>query len=350
LNLSKLASASFVVFGLRRSYGQGMFFGVRTSRYEVTKRTAIATAIWSACAGCGSSRPAPASSVTAGDVADDNHGQLAKASVKFTTDLVLPSLNSDEIRRRAARWLLADNEIGGNTYGNYEPEVPPDPPLPTHPYSIVESAPHGTIVGRVLWSSALPSWVQLPCGEIYQPVRIGALNSVGGAIVSIEDPSSVLTGALQAALIRDVRVNKVACTIQPRMSVVFEAAHVHIENDGTPTTFAVSGQPDTKVPAFGAAAIDAGSGTTTIAAVDTAPAFVRVLNNPLFSMTDDTGTFVIDDVVAGSYQLRVWHPPLLSKVAGKLHWSQPLQTLRPVTVRPGQVTRLTLRIGSTKAN
>ncbi|MFQ5703210.1 MAG: carboxypeptidase regulatory-like domain-containing protein [Gemmatimonadales bacterium] len=61
-------------------------------------------------------------------------------------------------------------------------------------------------------------------------------------------------------------------------------------------------------------------------------AWIVVMEHPYYAVSDESGTFAIENVPAGTYQLEVWHETLGTNT-------------RAVTVKPGETTNLSIDLG-----
>lgn len=302
----------------------------------------------------------------AGDRTDEGTGLLARASTDLTQFVDgddpggEPGRREPDQRAELARARSVDDRnpwdtdgSGGVTYGNYR--VPPlrrggagSPPG----YRIVDGDAKkvtGTIVGVVRWRGALPKpWVTA-CGTSYGVIQHGPGTGLAGVVVSIDAPTQVFRDMVPTVEFEQ-RLDRVGCVMQPHVVVARPAGEVWIGNDGNAsgaTPFTVDGGAPGALPlaAFAAALVTPTAALLTISSPGVVPGFVRVMDTPLHAMTDDKGGFVLDHVMPGTYQLHVWHPPLVELVAGQLRWGRPLEVRRQVTVRAGAVVEVTVAVG-----
>ena len=277
-----------------------------------------------------------------GTGADDGTGQLAQASVKFTTG---PSDDrfdefADQNKQPAygygyggydefGGFVYGGDAYGGGMYGgasyaNYNPYQWGYGTTVNRPidYTVQSLADSGAIAGTVSWSSA-PAKTTLasPCGEIENPsLRLGAKNEAGGAIVYLESITEgrplpygykpIVVGGL---------VEKGDCALSPSAQVLSPApSTLNIYNDEKRDVMIVKSAKaeaiTAKLSPGGFKTVSIALGVTSIAdeAGKLAPAYVVAPGHPYFAITDDSGKFRISDVVPGSYKLVVWHPPVIT--------------------------------------
>jgi len=70
-------------------------------------------------------------------------------------------------------------------------------------------------------------------------------------------------------------------------------------------------------------------------------AYVFVVENPYFAVTDKSGAFSIGHVPPGTYKIRMWHEGWLPRpaVAGHVAYSSPVTLEQEVTVSAGDNTQ-----------
>jgi hypothetical protein len=312
---------------------------MRTGRVVV----AAALAATTACGGGGGYTatlpPAGSTGAEKGIAADDGTGQLAQASVKFTTGpsderfdefadanrVPISNYGYDEF----GGYVYGGDEYGGGMYGgtnyaNYNPyqwgygqqvnrQVE---------YTVGNLADAGAITGTVSWASAPAArTLSSPCGEIANPsLRLGAKNEAGGAIVYLEQVTQgrplpygnkpLETGGM---------VEKTPCALRPAAQVVSPAPTVitvfNDENREVVVAKNAKAEPlSVKLSPGGFKQVAIALGVTTIAdeSGKLAPAHIVAPGHPYFTITDDSGKFKIGDVVPGTYKLVVWHPPVVT--------------------------------------
>ena len=79
------------------------------------------------------------------------------------------------------------------------------------------------------------------------------------------------------------------------------------------------------------------------------PAWVISVPHPYYAMTDAEGRFRIDDVVPGTYDLVVWHAPVVTGVVGgKVVVGAPIVVQRAVVVKATTATGVTVDLPAAK--
>ena len=303
----------------------------------------------------------------AGDRTDEGTGLLARASIDVAQFVSGDASGGEPSRRDSgqasnqpvelARARSVDDQnpwdsdgSGGVTYGNYR--VPPLRHAATPGYQIMDGDAKkvtGTIVGVVRWRGTLPKpWVTA-CGASYSVIQHGPGTGLAGVVVSIDAPKQLFRDTVPMVEFEQ-RLDRVGCAMQPHVLVARPAGEIWVGNDGNPssaTPFTVDGGTPGALPlaALAAALVTPTAALLTISSPGVVPGFVRVIATPLHALTNDKGIFVLDHVMPGTYQLHVWHPPLVELVAGQLHWGRPLEVRRQVTVRAGAVVEVTVAVG-----
>ncbi len=293
----------------------------------------------------------------AGDRTDDGTGQLAQASTDLR-QLVVEPIASDaqpEQRDPGNRRRLDDGRnpwatdgTGGVTYGNYQTPQLRAGAVVAPRYRVVDgdaAKVTGTIVGTVRWLGAPPTPLVTAC-RAQVVVRRGPGEVLGGVVVSIDAPAQVFRDMVPSMEFEQ-RMDRVGCVMQPQLLVMRPVGETWLGNDESATPFIVDGAATTAVTLapFAATLVSPTAELLTISSSGVVPGFVRVMDTPLLSITDDKGRFVLEHVVPGSYQVRFWHPPIVEQVAGQLRWGRPLEVRRQVTVRAGTVVEVTVALG-----
>lgn len=313
----------------------------------MTVRPSVVAAIAAVVVGCGGSgtytAPLAAAGATGSDknpLVDDGVGQLAQASVKFTTGPSDERFDefSDQNKYTPPAYggydefggfVYGGDAYGGGMYGganyaNYNPyqwgygntvnrQVD---------YTVQSLADAGAISGTVTWASAPAArTLSSPCGEIDNPsLRLGTHNEAGGAVVYLEQITEgrplpygnkpIVVGGL---------IEKHACALTPAAQVLSPApATLNIYNDEHRDVVVVKSakaEPITaKLSPGGFRTVAIGLGVTAISdeAGTLASAYVIAPGHPYFALTDDSGKFKISDVVPGTYKLVVFHPPVIT--------------------------------------
>jgi len=307
-------------------------------------------AVVAACAPARRPSPLP----PAGSPGDDGTGQLARASVRIwlgDDDPPRPTRPGDGDDDGLPPLDLDDPPVAvGGDAGDAAPAAG-DAGRPE--YHAITVTNGGAIEGLVRWARppSAPSTLPLVCGAVANPtVRSGPHGEVEGAIVFL---AGIARGrALEAvggrALTVGGLVEKRGCALWPPAQVLAPApGTVLLSNaDAGPLTLVV-----------GAARVDLATGDrrtvggpvgiTEIADAEgaLAPAWIVGLGHPYFALTDAEGRFRIDDVPPGTYQVAVWHPPLVRAVEhGRVRRGEPIEVRRSARVAGGAVTRLTIEL------
>jgi hypothetical protein len=306
-----------------------------------------------ACGGGSASRPLAPAGVLDDLQADDGTGQLARASVKFTTGPADERFDTFADESRSDYPIYDDfggfqyggatggNLYGGANYANYNPQISWNQVQRTPTYEIRSLGDAGSISGQVTWTAAPGARrINSPCGEIDNPtLRLGAKNEAGGAIVYLDDikGGKPLSIALRPLAIGGT-VETMECALRPTAQVLSPAP-------GTLTVYAgadrdvmiakgPTGEPVTlELAGGGYQQIGAAVGMTSVAdkAGKLVPAWIFAPGHPYFAITDDDGRFQIGDVVPGTYKLVVWHPPVVTGWRdGKPVHGAPVVTTRTV--------------------
>ncbi len=294
----------------------------------------------------------------AGDRTDDGTGVLAQASTDLSQLVAdresahrAPTQRADRNRSIDAEapnpWDSDEGE--GRSYGNYLVPKLLRGEVTAPGYRVVAgdaAKTTGTIVGSVRWRGALPLPLVTACGTTHAPVRRGPGNVLGGVVVSIAAPTRVFYDNVPTVEFEQ-RIDRVGCVMQPQLLVIRPAGETWIGNDVSTTPFTINGSEPTalNLAPFAAALVTPTAELTTILSPGMVPGFIRVLDTPLLSITDDKGRFVLEHVVPGTYQLHFWHPPIVELVAGQLRWGRPLEVRQQVTVRAGAVVVVTVALG-----
>lgn len=305
-------------------------------------------AIW---AGCRTAPPPLNALRPAGDRTDDGSGVLARASTDLRQLAVVDSSAAPVASAADGRnpWQAGSPATGGITYGSYQPPALPDDPPVAAPYGTVSGPPArttGTITGIVRWTGAVPAVVATPCGP-WSSVRLGARNGLGSVVVSIEKPTRVHDAALPEYDFEQ-RATKAGCSVQPQLLVAKRNHEIWFATDAASAQLDVRGATPSTVALgpFGATMLQPQREFITVAQAGMMPGFVRIVDTPLYAATDDNGAFVLENVVPGTYQLRFWHPPIVTVEHGQVTWGPPLEVQRHVSVRAGGVANLTVELGS----
>lgn len=303
------------------------------------------------CVACRTTAPPLNALRPAGDRTDDGSGVLARASTDLRQLAVVDSSAEPVASPSDSRnpWQTASADTGGITYGNYQPPPLPSGPPPATPYVTTSGPPArttGTIAGTVRWTGTVPTVVTTPCGP-WSSVNVGARNGLGRVVVSIDKPTRVHDAALTENDFEQ-RAVKVGCSVQPQLLVAGRNHEIWFATDGASAQLDVRGAAPAAVALapFGAALLAPQGEFITVTQAGMLPGFIRVVDTPLYAATDDNGAFVLENVVAGTYELRFWHAPIVTFEHGRPTWGPPLEVRRQVTVRSGTVVSVTVELGS----
>ena len=324
---------------------------------------AVALLVLAACGGVPATQPLYA----AGDDKDDGHGLLARASSRLLLDeSPEPGLDADRPRRPRR---YEHDDYGGATYGgdiyggsyggaSYASYVPPAWSYPTinrNPTYSQKPGLEGAIEGTIRWRGDVPR-VTTSCGPI-EPIRVASNRGVGGVVVYIERVSvgRVLphgTGEQRPATVGGTVIKR-GCALLPPVQIITPVpAALAVHGDAHRTRIRITAPNAT--PKFadlhegGRVVVQAKSGITTIESEDAtiASAWAIGLDSPAYAVTTDDGTFRIDELAPGSYDLTIWQPPIPTLKDGALVYAAPVVLHRTVKVGPGRaVARLDVTLG-----
>ena len=306
-----------------------------------------------ACGGRGAHAPKlpPAGAYEHKDGTDDGTGLLARASVKFTTgDFAAEGFAEDPRAKRKdyAGYAYGGLVYGGGAYGGvayagYSANATFTPVSRPLDYAVQSLADAGAVAGTVTWPKASGDRrLKSPCGEIDNPtLRLGARGEVGGAVVYLDriEKGRAAPVASRAIELGGV-VEKAPCVLRPAVQVMAPVpSPLTIYNDDARDIVVARG--DTGEPSvvalgpIGRRQIGIGRGITVVAdqAGRLAPAWIVAPGHPYVAITDDAGRFRIDDIVPGTYQLVVWHPPVITGWQdAKVRYGAPVVVTRSIKV------------------
>lgn len=234
-----------------------------------------------------------------------------------------------------------------------EGSVPPRPSvvaIPSEPYRSIQVAGGSTLNGTVDYDGIIPSdsVVAVPadqplCGRTVSARSIAHSGSrIGGVIVWITDIRSGKPLPIQ----RRFELVNSDCVLNPRVQAVFapgtlnmssEDVAMHrnrIINVGTGEMVGLAPFNDNgEVVPFDRLLDKPAELEIDCELHPWSKAYILVFDHPYFATTTATGTFSIDDVPAGTYHVRAWHPVLgLSD--------------QTVTIAAGQPASLALKLSS----
>lgn len=193
-------------------------------------------------------------------------------------------------------------------------------------YEEIEVLSPGAIEGRVSYRGPRPEAAYLPvlknadvCGERVpdESLRVSAEGGLAGAVVELVGVSAGKKRGRVAAVLDNRE-----CAFVPRVQVVPVGGSLEIRNSDPilhdahawvgPKTIFNLGLPEWRRVSHtfeepGLHAIDCNVLHTWM------KAFVFVPNHPYATVTEDDGTFLLEDVPLGTYELRVWHETLGEK-------------------------------------
>jgi len=328
-------------------------------------------ALMSACAlACGSRTPRPALA-SPGTDGDDGAGQLAAASSQLRlggaddSTGFGPETRAEQVGAAYGYGGLAYGgygaTYGGYLYGGYVPYGAQASAAAMQPaaYSGIGVTDGGSITGTVRWPRppAAPAVLSLPgCGELANPtLSVGHGGAVGdvivylarvdrGRAVPVAGKAIQVGGAIERRGCALVPTVQVATPVPSALTIVnADAGHINV-------MVGVGGALAGKGVAL---ALDEGTSRTTPLAVGTVrvaddagaliPAWVVALAHPYYTLTDGEGRFRLDDVPAGTYDLVVWHAPVVVGVKdGKVIATAPIEVRRTVSVKPLAATPMTI--------
>lgn len=308
--------------------------GVPRSRASLVLVTALA---------CG---PPRARLPPAGSPQDDGDGWLARLSVRLlTAEPTATPIAGD----------TGGDTYGGATYAGYV--VPPwsYPAVDRTPGYVVEAGLTGAIEGTITWRGALPV-VASACGPIVPLDIAPGTHRVAGVLVYIE---TLRVGRIPPHRLGDQRpatvggvVAKRGCALVPTVQLVNPLpALLAIHGDATAAHLriapAVGPARVAELQPGGRIELEAPPGVTQIDSEDgtLGAAWVLGLATPAFALTDDTGTFRLDELAPGTYDLTIWQPPIPVARAGALVYGPPVIAHRSVTVTSRGPARLDVVLG-----
>ena len=314
-------------------------------------RAALLVAVAAACA----PRSVPVALPAAGTDGDDGTGVLSRASVRFETGAGEPEGFADDTRTTTGYGdgyggylygggLYGGGAYGGVSYAGWQVGGTTSPANRTTTYMIHSLADAGGVGGTVTWKKP-PAVRRLrsPCGEIDNPsLRVGPRGEAGGAIVYLEKivagrPLATMGSSRPLAV--GGTVERAGCAVHPTTQVVSPVPTtitIYDSRGGAAVVRGAGVDPiEVQLAAGGFRTVAIGPGVTQVTADDgrAAPAWIVAPGHPYFALTDDRGRFRIDDVVPGTYELVVWHPPVVTGWAqGKAQFGAPVVVTRTIKV------------------
>lgn len=266
---------------------------------------------------------------------DDGTGQLARTSVKWRplADVApggFDSTTSVGTLQRYGGFVYGGTQYGGLGGGRQVDSTPIDR---TVSYTVAPLTDAGSILGKVTWPKppSAPATLATACGELPNPtLPVGAGGAVGGAIVflaSIEKgkaPTQMSGPTHQGGL-----VYREGCALWPLAQVIgpvparlrvssAQASALQVTRSYQGEDGPAEARADLEVPEYGEALLAGEAGVTRIGVADDTvlPAYLVGVGHPYITRTAADGTFRLDDVVPGTYQVTVWLPPVATGMKG----------------------------------
>jgi hypothetical protein len=357
----------------------------RHARRSALLGLAAATGLGAGIA-CGAHRAAaPPPLPAAGTPLDDGSGVLALASRQLTVGDAEPS--PTESRRGDADYYddgyygglvyggAGYGAYGGTLYGSYQFMYAGGYANPVAPfradYAPVGVVGGGTIEGTVLWPQPPRAAASVALGAERGSCPAAVANSslqlddhgrVADAVVYLSD---IRTGKPMPQLARTIQVGGLLerrdCVLSPPLQLVAPVTSmIRLSNadDDLARFAAVRVAPAAGEPSA-AFELEVAAGGSRLVGVDR-DGFIRIeerraggpaawaviQGHPYFALTDEHGGFRLDDIPVGSYELVVWHAPVLTGVdpAGQPIYGDPVVQRARVSVKSGQATSLTIKL------
>lgn len=321
---------------------------------------AIALTIATAACGGGQARVAPLA--PAGADIDDGTGQLARSSVKLRplAGVEAGAFRSQDVVSSSDRYggfVYGGSAYGGFSYGGGS-QIDASAIERPLPYTVTSIADAGAIVGKVTWARppAAPATLVTACGELANPtLPVGPGGAVRGAIVYLAaldkgKPMPTMSGPTHHGGV----VYREGCALWPQAQVIGPVpARLRVSSpEAVDLTVARAYQADGErrvdtqalaIKALGEVTLAAGTGVTTIASPDGSllPATLVAVPHPYITRTAADGSFRLEDVVPGTYQVTVWVAPIATGMKGTAFvLSAPVEVTRSVTVPASGQARL----------
>ncbi|MCA9679533.1 MAG: hypothetical protein H6709_04755 [Kofleriaceae bacterium] len=317
----------------------------------------------------------------AGEIEDDGSGLLARASVKLLSSTDDGGFEPEPQRTDTYGYGYGydysyagftyggfggdgygGGAYGGSMYANYQMPYTgyAAPSAPAYTINYTTAAEGGTIEGTVRWPKPPRHDATLAiagCGAVdNQSLRLGARNTVEGAVVYLEN---IKSGRQWVLGYKQLAVGGVVeerdCALWPRVQVHAPApGQLQLVNTEELPVTLVAERPGDPAFARSEQRLNSGArrwvpvpsaGVTRIADVDgqRAPAWVVTQDHPYYTLTDAQGHFRLDEIVPGDYTLVAWHPPVVTGVKdGVVQYGAPVVVKKKVTVKKTASTRVTL--------
>jgi plastocyanin len=230
---------------------------------------------------------------------------------------------------------------------------------------------NGAITGRVSLEGAVPPVPQLTvhkdvhcCGSTTPSPRlsVGNDNGLKNAVVYLKE----VTGGKQLDLTKQVLLDQRECHFEPHVVIVPYGGQLVIRNSDEVLHNVRAYHIDDGRTVFNIAQPIQGQQTSIRPALFDSPgiyhatcdaghpwmsAFIVVAEHPYYTITDDHGEFILENVPPGTYQLRVWHGGVHireSRSSGseviKYFYEEPYAVSEEIHVKPGVTTEADFRI------
>jgi hypothetical protein len=323
------------------------------------RRNAVAAviAVSLASVGCTAKRTQRNPLPPAGDFLDYGGGWLARSSIKIdlspTADESPPARNRRDEEEPSetdvdSPWQTARPSDSQTTGGvdSLVYKLPSNEPTPRPSYVSVDR-PGETLRGRFVWGGKPPAPNPRCPGSVTRDS-----SALAGTVIQLRKAAFInaqLLSSLQQSQTRETSVSLRPCGWVPSLTVLHSAAVVRVASE-TEATNATITSPDrtpliADISAGDAVTMTVGTGTTAISSLHRWPAFVHSVDTPLYAITDDQGLFQIDNVIAGNYELVVWHAPIVVRSkADTLTWGEPLQSVRQISLPLAKGASLTVSL------
>ena len=311
---------------------------------------------------CGGGPARTAGLAKAGEKTDDGTGQLARTSVKFRPIAEIESGGFQTVTTVSSGERYGGFVYGGTQYGGLGTsggrQVDSTPIDRTVNYAVAPITDAGIILGRVTWPRppTVAATLATACGDIANPtLTVGAGGAVGGAIVFLvaiekgKPPPQMSGPTHQGGLVyRDGCAlwpqAQVVAPVPARMRVSSAIATTLVVTRSYPHEGAVAEQrSELAIPEYGEALMAGEHGITRIGVADdnVLPAWLVAVTHPYIARTASDGSYRLDDVVPGTYQLTVWYPPVATGMKGTAFvLSAPTTVTRSVVVGALATARL----------
>jgi Polysaccharide lyase family 4, domain II len=329
-------------------------------------RTRLLVGLAVAAAACGGTQRTPLP--RAGSAEDDGAGQLAAVSSGRVVGGVDPFGPATEPRRAAfGGGGYGDDGYGGSLYGGalyggYQPygALVNPPAVPINSYRGVGVGNGGAITGTVRWPHppSAPAVLHLAgCGDVPNPsLALGRGAAVGDAVVHLDKVARGRSIPMAGKVLQvGGQIERRGCVLSPPVQVATpvpsmltvinaDAGRVELEVSGARGGEVAldQGMRRTRPLLGGNVRVSDKSGGTT-------PAWVVSVPHPYYAMTDAEGRFRIDDIAPGTYDLVVWHAPVVTGVErGKVVAGAPIEVVQRVVVKADAATGVTVDLPAAK--